>query len=355
MRSISLVVPGPLDQRTGGYIYNRRRVDGLRSCRWQVDVVELSGDFPHPAPATLEQASRAFERVPAGAIVMIDSLAFGAMPDLIERESRRLRIVALVHLPLATAARLEGRPTAAVMEAERRSLHCAARIIVTGKAALPLLAQHAPPFDRLVIVEPGTDPAPLARGSRYTSEAMAPLELLCVASLNVIKGHESLLEALATIPHDGWRLTCAGSLTRDPGTVARVRAAITRLGLESRVSLVGELRDDALESCFDRADVFVLAARQETYGMAVAEALARGIPVVSTATGAIGELVSHEAGLVVPVDDRLALASALARVIRDDDLRRRLADGARRARRGLRTWDQAMERMSAVLEPLTHE
>jgi glycosyltransferase involved in cell wall biosynthesis len=85
------------------------------------------------------------------------------------------------------------------------------------------------------------------------------------------------------------------------------------------VSLVGELRDDALESCFDRADVVVLASRQETYGMAVAEALARGIPVVSTGTGAIAELVNHEAGLVVPVDDRAALASALARVIRDDE------------------------------------
>ena len=86
--------------------------------------------------------------------------------------------------------------------------------------------------------------------------------------------------------------------------------------------------------------------------MAVAEALARGIPVVSTATGAIGELLGDEAGLVVTVDDRPALASALARVIRDDDLRRRLADGARRVRGTLRTWDQAAEQMSAALEPL---
>ena len=102
MRSISLVVPGSLDQRTGGYIYDRRMVEGLRSCRWHVDVVELPGDFPHPAPDALEHASRAFERMPAGAIVVIDSLAFGAMPDLIEHESPRLRIVALIHLPLAT-------------------------------------------------------------------------------------------------------------------------------------------------------------------------------------------------------------------------------------------------------------
>jgi glycosyltransferase involved in cell wall biosynthesis len=354
VRSISLVVPGPLDQRTGGYIYDRRMVEGLRSDRWCVDVIELPDDFPHPAPATLEHASRAFERMPDGAIVVTDSLAFGAMPDLIERESPRLHIVALMHLPLATAARLEGRSMEGVMEAERRALHCAARIIVTGKAALPLLAEYAPPFDRVIVVEPGTDRVPLARGSRHASEPNAPLELLCVASLNAIKGHEMLLEALAATPHEGWRLTCAGSLTRDPGTVARVRTAITRLGLEDRVSLAGELHDDALESCFDRADVFVLAARQETYGMAVAEALARGIPVVATRTGAIAELVDHEAGLVVAVDDRAALASALGCVMLDGDLRARLAEGARRVRSRLRTWEDAAERMSAVLDPLTY-
>ena len=354
MRSISLVVAGHLDQRTGGYIYDRRMVEGLRSGGWHVDVVELPDDFPHPAPATLAHASRAFERMPTGAIAVIDSLAFGAMPDLIERESPRLQIVALMHLPLVTGARLEGRPMDGVMEAERRALHCAARIIVTGKAALPLLAQYAPPFDRVIVVEPGTDRAPLARGSRHAPDRMAPIELLCVANVNAIKGHEMLLDALAAIPDKGWRLTCVGSLTRDPGTVERVRTAITRLGLDERVLLAGELRHDALESSFDRADVFVFAARQETYGMAVAEALARGIPVVSTGTGAIAELVDHEAGLVVPVDDRAALASALARVIRDDDLRRRLAEGARRVRSRLRTWEEAAERMGAVLDPLTH-
>jgi glycosyltransferase involved in cell wall biosynthesis len=326
----------------------------LRRCRWHVDVVELPGDFPDPAPPALDHASRALARMPSGAIVMIDSLAFGTMPDLIERESSRLRIVALVHLPLAAAARLEGRSTDDVVKSERRALQCAARIIVTGKAALPLLAPYELPPDQVVVVEPGTDRAPLARGSRHPSEATAPLELLCAASLNPIKGHETLLEGLATSPHEGWRLTCAGSLTHDPDTVGRVRATIARLGLEDRVSLAGELRDEALQSCFDRADVFVLATRQETYGMAVAEALARGIPVVSTETGAIAELVNNEAGLVVPVGDRAALAAALRRVLGDADLRTRLAEGARRVRSRLRTWEEAAERMTAALDPLTH-
>jgi glycosyltransferase involved in cell wall biosynthesis len=120
------------------------------------------------------------------------------------------------------------------------------------------------------------------------------------------------------------------------------------------VSLVGELGDAELASCFARTDLFVLATRQETYGMAVAEALARGIPVVSTDTGAIGELVKDEAGVVVPVDDKAALTAALERILGDPDLRARLAAGARRARNRLHTWEDALAHMAAALQPLTH-
>jgi glycosyltransferase involved in cell wall biosynthesis len=143
-------------------------------------------------------------------------------------------------------------------------------------------------------------------------------------------------------------------LTRDTAVSDRVRVAIRTLGLDDRVSLVGDLDDKALAACFDRADVFVLATRQETYGMAVAEALARGLPVVSTRTGAIAELVGDEAGLVVPVDDRTALASALERMIGDADFRTHAAEGARQVRDRLTPWEEAVTRMAAALEPLAH-
>ena len=93
--------------------------------------------------------------------------------------------------------------------------------------------------------------------------------------------------------------------------------------------LSGELDAARLHECYDRADVFVLASLQETYGMAVAEALAHGLPVVSTTTGAIPDLVGADAGLLVPPGNIEALAGALARVIGDARLRARLADGAK--------------------------
>jgi len=352
MRSLALVVPGRLDGRTGGYIYDRRIAAGLRHLGWSIDVVELDASFPRPTPGALARAARALATIADGTVAMIDSLALGAMPDLLTLEASRLRIVALIHLPLAATVGLDFETAARFEDGERRALRAAALVVVTGRAALPLLARYTLPADRIVVVEPGTDPAPLARAYVVSgfSRTSRPLELLSVATLNAGKGHEVLIEALAAVPEHNWLLTCAGSLTRDPETTARVRAAMARLGLQDRVTLTGELDEPALAACYDRADLFVLATRQETYGMAVAEALARGLPVVSTRTGAIPELVGDEAGVVVPIDDAPALADALSRVLSDEALRARLAEGARRVRDRLPTWDEAAARMAAALD-----
>jgi glycosyltransferase involved in cell wall biosynthesis len=100
----------------------------------------------------------------------------------------------------------------------------------------------------------------------------------------------------------------------------------------------------------------VLATLGETYGMAVAEAIARGLPVVGTTTGAIPKIVGTEAGLLVPPGDVNALAQALSRVLTDSRLRARLAAGAREARSRLRSWAQAvyeLEETILTVEPGT--
>jgi len=347
MRPIVLVVPGHLNARTGGSIYDRRIVEGLRRLGWAVDVLELDASFPYPTPAALEQAADALAAVAPGTVAIVDSLALGAMPDLITRHASRLRIVALVHLPLAAACDLDRDTVARFEKGERRALRAAALVIVTGSATLPLIERYELARDRVVLVEPGTDRAPVARGSGGRQ-----LGLLSVATLNPGKGHEALLVALSLVPHREWHLTCAGSLTRHPATTDRVRTTIARLGLEDRVSLAGDLEGPALEACYDSADVFALATRQETYGMAVAEAVAHGLPVVATMTGAIPELVGNGAGLLVPVGDTPALVDALSRVLGDASLRARLAQGARRMRDQLPTWEDASRRLAAALRPL---
>jgi glycosyltransferase involved in cell wall biosynthesis len=344
-RALVFIVPGRIETRTGGYEYDRRMADGLRARGWSVDVRELDGSFPYPPPAALAEAARVLAAIPDRATVLIDGLAFGAMPAEVVREASRLRIVALIHLPLAAEIGI-GEDVAARLEAgERRALAAASRVIVTGKPTGAALAGHGVASDLITVVEPGTDRAPLARGSHE-----GPLQLLCVATLNPGKGHDMLIGALAALPHDHWHLTCAGSLDRHPATVQQLREILRVDGLNARVSFLGDLDTAALAACYDSADLFVLATRHETYGMAVAEALARGLPVVSTKTGAIPELVGDEAGLLVPVGDTTALTSALSQVLSNRHLLARLAEGARRVRDRLPTWEDAAGRMAAALD-----
>jgi glycosyltransferase involved in cell wall biosynthesis len=157
-----------------------------------------------------------------------------------------------------------------------------------------------------------------------------------------------LIRALSTIPGRNWRMTCVGNVDRYPETVRQLRAEIDAHNLNDRISLTGEVDAAGLAALYNRSDLFVLASLHETFGMAVAEALARGLPVVSTDTGAIAKLVGDEAGIVVPPGNQNALAHALESAM-DPRVRARLAQGSRRVREHLRTWQDAA---SATIEAL---
>lgn len=346
-KAAAFVVPGNIDARTGGYIYDRRIVDGLRARGWSIDVLSLDETFPRPTASALAHADEVFASIAERMVVVVDSLALGVIPEIVEQHRTRLRIVALMHLPLAADVGIHEETAAQFAMSERRALDAAALVIVTGRATLPLMAGYDVPPTRVVVVEPGTDPAPLAQGS-----AKETVELLAVGTLNPGKGYEELLNALAAVSSRDWHLTCAGSLTRHPPTVMRIRTIVEERDLEDHVSLVGELDADQMEAHYARADVFVLATFRETYGMAVAEALAHGLPVVSTSTGAIPALVGTDAGVIVSPGDEQGLTSALSRVISDAQFRARLAEGAARVRPSLPPWDQAVDKFAAALESI---
>jgi glycosyltransferase involved in cell wall biosynthesis len=342
--ALQFLIPGELHSGTGGYVYDRRVIDGLRALGWHVEVQRLDPSFPSPSAAALAHAAGLLSRLPDAALVLIDGLALGAMPELIEAHARRLAIVALVHMPLAAEIGLDPSVAAALQRRELRALRAAHRIVATSQRTQRLLTALRLPDAKVSVVEPGTDAAPLAR-RRYEGT----LRLLCVATLSEGKGHELLIEALRPLAPLRWQLCCVGSLTRSPGTVARVRALLQHSGLEARVQLLGERAHEELSEHYCASDLFVLATRAESYCMAVAEALAHGLPIISTRTGAIAELVGAEAGILVAPGDAAALHAALARVLAQPTLAQRLADAALAARARLRPWASACAQLAAVL------
>ncbi|WP_085316186.1 glycosyltransferase family 4 protein [Derxia lacustris] len=348
-RPILFALPGDPASLTGGYGYDRRIAAGLGAAGWAVDWLRLDASFPAPDAAALARADAAFAALPDGMPVIADGLAFGAMPALAERHAARLRWIALVHHPLACETGLAPEVHAQLAASERAALATARAVIATGAATARLLAaEYGVAPARLHVVAPGCDRPALM--PRPPAQAGAPLRLLCVATLTARKGHAQLIAALAGLTDRAWTLDCIGSGERDPAVAAAVRAAIAAHGLGDRIALHGEVDAATLARHYAGADAFVLASHFEGYGMAYAEALAHGLPVIGSAAGAIPDTVPAAAGLLLPPGDMAALRAALARLLDDADWRAGLAAGARTAAATLPDWPGAVARFAAVLQ-----
>jgi glycosyltransferase involved in cell wall biosynthesis len=343
--TLEFIVPGDLATRTGGYAYDRRVIAGLRELGWTVRVHSLGGDFPQPTAAARAAAARRFARLPDGALVLVDGLAYGALPEVAAEEARRLRLVALVHHPLAAESGLAPAARAHLRATERAALAAARLVVVTGRGTAAELGDYDVAAARIVVVVPGTDVAAPAQGSGRS----AP-RLLCVATLTPRKGHLTLLDALAPLTSSAWTLSCVGSTGRDPGHAALVRQRLRACGLADRVELHGELDDVAVDRAWDGADLFVSAAHYEGYGMALAEAVARGLPVVATRVGAAPDLVPAQAGALVPPGDADALRAAVAPLLADPARRAAAAAAARAAAARLPRWPDSCARLARALD-----
>lgn len=340
MARTHFAIPGDLAAPTGGYAYDRRLLAAL-------DLVHLPlpAGFPHPDDEVLARTHAALAAVPPADVLLIDGLAFGALPEDIVR-SIPCPVVALVHHPLSLETGLSAARAAALAASETAALGHARAVVTTSRATARLLAaEYGVDENRLHVAVPGTEHADRATGSG----SGAP-HLLAVGSLVPRKGYGDLIDALAMLADLDWRLEVAGSDAFDPHHADALRARAARLGIGGRCHFAGAMSQDALNRAYGAADAFVCASLYEGFGMAITEALARGLPIVTTACGAATELLPPQAALVVPPGHPAALADALRRMVGDDKGRRVMAEAGWQAARRLPTWDETAQHVAAALQ-----
>ena len=341
--------PGDLDTPTGGFAYDKRMIAELRVLGWRGEYLNLGEGFPHPSALARAAAVAHLNEVPKGRPIVIDGLALGVLPEAAQTLSITHPLIAMVHHPLALETGTTPEQARALRASERAALAPMRAVVVnSAMTARTLIADYAVPEERITIAPPGTDRPAVMR--RNTAAAGAPVALLAVGSVVPRKGYDVLAEALATLIDLPWRLTIVGDGSRDPACAARLREDIARYRLTPRVTLAGAVATDELAALYAAADLFVLPSRYEGFGMAYAEAMAHGLPVIGTTGGAIPDTVPADAGVLVPPGDAPALAAALRLLLESPAERDRLAAGARAAAAGLPTWRGSAELFARAIE-----
>jgi glycosyltransferase involved in cell wall biosynthesis len=345
-RSFVFAIPGDLATPTGGYAYDARMIAELAHLGWRAEVLDLGSEFPRPGPACRAAARTRLASVPHGQCIVIDGLALGVLPDEAAGLAATHKLIALVHHPLALETGLSETEADALRTSERAALAQMRHVIVTSAAtARHLVADYQVPADRITVAMPGVEAVPPSHGSQDGTVA-----LLSVGALVPRKGYDVLIAALAQMPDLSWRLTIVGDRSRSPATAAQLESALAAADLNARVTFAGAVSTEQLTAFYASADLFVLPSRHEGYGMAFAEAIAHGVPVVGTRAGAIPDTVPEGTGILVPPDDVAALAAALRTLIAEPRARGRLAAAARAAAQQLPTWPASAKVFLHVLE-----
>ncbi|MBC2771683.1 glycosyltransferase family 4 protein [Rhizobium sp. AQ_MP] len=342
-RSLVFAYPGDLSLKTGGYGYDRKVIDGLRSLGWHVQLLSLGDGFPAPSQATLQHANEVLSALPDRTLVLVDGLAFGVLDAWVGAHADRLRIVALVHHPLALETGLSADEQERLRKSERLALERVRHVLVTSPmTARELVENYAVSPSAITVALPGTERPSKARGTGEIPR------ILSIGTLSRRKGHDVLLAALKSIDDLEWQAVIIGSKTLDPSTAAALARQVEALELTGRVDLRGEVDDP--RDFYASSDIFALASRYEGYGMVFAEALSFGLPIVACHAGAVPDVVPEDAGMLVPVDDSTAFADALRRLLTDAGERQARAAAARRAGEALPDWPDTAKIISNALD-----
>ncbi|ETX14361.1 glycosyl transferase family 1 [Roseivivax halodurans JCM 10272] len=341
-RAAAFAIPGDITTLTGGYIYERKLLEGLRAIGHDVAHLELGSSFPDPTPEHMADAIAQLEEVAPDRPVIVDGLVFGSI-DTGGLARCRAPIVAMIHHPLALESGLGAEEADRLFRCERDNLALTSHVLVPSPHTREILVQsYGADPSRITIARPG-----VARPQGPPERVTPPL-ILSVGIQHPRKGHDVLLRALGKLRDLDWQAIVVGKV-HDDAYAVELEALLGELKLGDRVRFAGRVPQEEIGALYRQAALFALATRYEGYGIVFDEALVHGLPIVSCATGAVPDTVPQGSGILVPVDDPDAFAGALRKMLEDEGLRAGCAEEAAAAGAQRPDWTETARIASEVL------
>ena len=334
---VLLTGPAPHEEVTGGHRYNAEIVARARQNAAVVRLVPIHGST---LPQRVLAARRALREARDADAVIVDSIV--AAPVALAGHATP-PLVALAHqVPGALGRGLAG----AVSDRLARAVYRRCDLVIAVSAWVSMRLRSLP-VPRAV-VEPGAE-----RPVRAVRRDGDMTRVLSVANWHPHKGILDLVEAISRMPAAAAMVHLVGAPHAETRYGRRVLERLASADVRGRVVVDGVLPVSETGRAFASADVFALPARGEAFGIAFAEALAAGLPVVGYRSGNVPALVGG-AGLLVEPGDVEGLARALGLVVLDPDRRDELAAFAHERALGLPTWDETATAFFAALRTGTH-
>jgi glycosyltransferase involved in cell wall biosynthesis len=351
---LGFVVYGSLSEHSGGFRYDRKLVEGLRTRGHDVSVIGLPWD--RYAKSLCHNLADLESRLSGFDAVLEDHLCH---PSLL-RANRTLDVpvVAVVHHLRSSEPRAAWK-NACFRTVERRyfdGVDAAVCNSETTRQSVKRLRDRPttvayPAGDRFDAAASNSSTPSEAR-SVADADPDGPLRLLFLGNLIERKGVHVLLSALATVSGD-WTLTVVGAPT-NAEYAARLHHLRNRYGLRESVRFAGRLSDEKVADRLARSHVLVGPSLYEGLGLVYLEAMAFGLPTIATTAGGASEIITDgETGLLCPPDDADAIADAI-RTLRDDpNLRRRMGDLARQRYENHPSWEETTMTVARFLDDVT--
>ncbi|WP_224214669.1 glycosyltransferase family 4 protein [Natrinema longum] len=342
---VGLTLYGSIDERSGGFRYDRKLLEGLRRAGDAVELVELPWRAYHRG--LLDNGSRTLrKRLRVDVDVMLqDELAH---PSLVHT-NRQLPypVVSIVHHLRAS----EPRPLAPLYRAvERRYLATVDGVVCNSAVTREAVTDLGVDPDRTVVAPPAGDRFdPSVDAETIDSRARAePLRVIFVGNIAPRKGLDTLVEGLAAAEPDA-ELTVVGRSV-DEEYAASVRRSVRTHSLEDRVSMTGELTDEELETALRSSHVLAVPSRYEGFGIVYLEGMSFGLPALASRAGGATDVVTHgETGLLVDPDDPAAVAAALRTFANDPDRLAAMGRAAKRRYERHPDWEETTARVRRLL------
>jgi len=352
---LGLLIYGSLDTVSGGFLYDRKLVRYLEEQGDRVEVISLPWRpyalslLDNLNPSRRQRLSRL--RVD---LWLQDELVHPAA-FLLNRWLRRHfngPLVAMVHHLRSREARpdWQNRFYAAVEKLYLGTFDAFVCVSQNTRADVAGLVGTGRPS---LVAYPGGDRLPGTRtpgeiGARARSAG--PLHIIAVANLIPRKQVHTLIQALAGLPRNDWRLTVAGSLTLDPGYVRAIRLQITRENLGAHVELLGHLADADLAARLAASQVLAVPSAYEGLGIVYLEAMRFGLPVIASTAGAAREIIDHgREGFLVPPGDAETLARSLRLLMQDRELLAEMSLAAKQRAAIHPTWRDSLASVQQFL------